>query len=111
MTGDKPLYVLHGEIQTPPMSVAARRECGYLIRRLQADEKLPLPTFRPMPVIGRRCGELRVVDEDKTWRIVVCVDADAVLVAEVFAKKTQKTSLSVITNCKARFKEYDANTQ
>jgi len=32
---DKPLVWLHGEINTPPFSRAARIEAGYLLRLLQ----------------------------------------------------------------------------
>jgi len=31
----KPLRWLHGQVKTPPMSVAARREIGMLLRELQ----------------------------------------------------------------------------
>jgi len=58
-----------------------------LLRRLQRGEHLSLPASRPMPIIGRRCHELRVVDADQTWRIIYRVDADAVVIAEVFSKK------------------------
>lgn len=36
----KPLSWLAGEIKTPPMSIEARREFGYLLRMLQEGEKL-----------------------------------------------------------------------
>lgn len=87
----KPLLWLHGEIETPPFSVQARIEAGYLLRRLQKGEKLSLPHSRPMPSIGVRCHEIRIVDEDKIWRIVYRIDNDAILILEVFQKKTQKT--------------------
>ena len=35
------------------------------------------------------------------------VDPDAVLIADVFAKKTQSTPKSVIVQCKKRFVAYD----
>jgi len=60
-----------------------------------------------MPSIGVRCAELRIVDETATWRIVYRVDSDAVLIAEVFAKKTQATPKTVINICKKRFAYYD----
>jgi phage-related protein len=50
-------------------------------------EKLTMPHSRPMPTIGRRCHELRVTDEDKTWRIVYRIYDDAIVILEVFAKK------------------------
>jgi len=38
-----------------------------------------------------------VVDEGATWRIVYRVDPDAIVIAEVFAKKTTKTPAAVLT--------------
>jgi phage-related protein len=88
---DKPLVWLHGEIKTPPLSSEARIEAGLLLRRLHRGEGLGMPQSRPMPVIGVRCHELRIVDGDLTWRIVYRVDADAVVICDVFSKKTQAT--------------------
>ena len=48
-----------------------------------------------------------VVDADVTWRIVYRVDTDAIVIGEVFAKKTPATPRSVIDACKRRFREYD----
>jgi phage-related protein len=79
-----------------------------LLRRLQRGESLGLPQSRPMPTIGRRCHQLRVVDENATWRIVYRIDADAIVVLEVFAKKTQATPKSVIDACKRRPRTHDA---
>ena len=100
--------VLRGEIKTPPMSEAARRETGFLLRRLQQGERLTLPHSRPMPDIGPRCHELRVNDENKTWRIIYRMDDDAIVIADVFEKKTQKTPRQVIANCQRRLRLYDA---
>ncbi len=105
---DKPLVWLHGEVKTPPFSQNARIEAGFLLRRLQQGELLALPHSRPMPDIGKRCHELRIVDEDKSWRIVYRADEDAILILEVFHKTTQKTPKSVIDNCKRRIREYDS---
>ena len=77
------------------------------MRRLQKGESLGLPHSRPMPDVGRRCHELRVQDGDATWRIVYRVDPDAVIIAEVFSKKTARTPKRVIDVCKKRLKEYD----
>ena len=103
---DKPLVWLRGEIKTPPFSQAARLGAGYLIRRLQQGESLGLPRSRPMPVIGARCHELRIEDASATWRIVYHVAEDAIVILEVFAKKTQTTRQAVIEACKRRLKEY-----
>jgi phage-related protein len=106
-TPDKPLAWLHGEVKTPPFSAAARIEAGLLLRRLQRREPLGLPHSRPMPGIGPRCHELRVQDADVTWRLVYRADPDAVIICEVFAKKTQTTPRSVIDACRRRLSAYD----
>lgn len=104
---DKPLVWLHGEVKSPPLSAAARLEAGGLLRRLQRGEKLAMPHSRPMPVIGKRCHELRIDDEKVRWRIVYRVDDDAIVIAEVFAKKSQATSRHVIDVCRKRLRDYD----
>ena len=98
---------LHGEVKTPPFSAAARLEAGYLLRRLQRGEALSLPQSRPMPALGARCHEPRIVDEGLTWRILYRADPDAVVIGEVFAKKTQATPAAVLNTCRRRFREYD----
>ena len=105
---DKPLAWLHGEIRTPPFSRSARLESGFLLRALQRGDNLSMPYSRPMPSIGSRCHELRVVDERMDWRIVYRVDSDAIVVVEVFEKKTRKTPQSVIDACSRRLRDYDA---
>lgn len=104
---DKPLVWLHGAVKTPPFSQAARLETGYLLRLLQKGDTLSMPRSRPMPSIGPRCHELRVNDEASTWRIIYRIDTDAILIVQVFSKKTQATPGAVIDVCKARLKEYD----
>lgn len=104
---DKPLVWLQSEVKTPPFSEAARVECGYLLRRLQRGENLGMPHSRPMPTIGTRCHELRVVDENITWRIMYRVDSDAIVITEVFAKKTEATPRAVMERCRRRLREYD----
>ncbi len=106
-TSGKPLVWLHGEVKTPPFSAAARLEAGFLLRRLQAGENLSLPQSRPMPTIGVRCHELRITDENKTWRIVYRVDTDAVVILEVFEKKTANTPQEVINTCRRRLRQYE----
>ena len=108
MQDDKPLVWLHGEIKTPPFSGEARIEAGCLLRRLQGGESLGLPHSRPMPVIGPRCHELRVMDKGAQWRIMYRLDADAIVVADVFAKKTRDTPQQVIETCRRRLRAYDA---
>ena len=104
---DKPLVWLHGEIKTPPLSRTGRLEAGFLLRRLQAGESLSLPQSRPMPSIGERCHELRIVDETNAWRIIYRLDNDAVIILEVFEKQSQKTPQEIVNVCKKRIKRYD----
>lgn len=66
------------------------------------------PHSRPMPTIGTRCHELRIIDGDKNWRIVYRIDTDAIVILEVFQKKTQAIPKSVIDNCKRRIRQYDS---
>ena len=103
---DKPLLWLKGEVKTPPFSAEARIEAGILLRRLQRGENIPLPHSRPMPSIGRACHELRISDAGKTWRVMYYLDAEAILILEVFAKTTTQTPKNVIDICKDRLKQY-----
>jgi len=105
--GDKPLVWLKGEVKSPPFTQAARLEAGFLLRQLQSGQQLSLPHSRPMPSIGRRCHELRIQDAKQTWRIIYRVDPDAIVILEVFSKKTQATPKHVIDTCKQRLKRYD----
>lgn len=70
---------------------------------------MTMPDSRPMPTIGPRCHELRIRDAQSRliWRIVYRLDADAVVIADVFAKKTQKTPPEVIDVCQKRLRQYD----
>jgi len=105
---DKPIVWLQSEIKTPPFSESARIESGYLLRLLQMGAKISLPHSRPMPSIGVRCHELRIDDENKIWRVVYRIDKDAIVILEVFEKKTQKTPKNVIDNCKNRIRIYES---
>jgi phage-related protein len=104
---DKPLVWLHGEVKTPPLSTEARIETGFLLRRLQRGDLLSLPASRPMPTVGPRCHELRINDTAGTWRLMYRIDSDAIVILEVFAKKTPTTPKAVIDICRKRLKEYD----
>lgn len=102
----KPLVWLYGEVKTPPFSAEARIEAGVLMRHLQEGVNISLPHSRPMPSIGRGCHELRIPDENRTWRIVYYVDAVAIVILDVFAKTTSQTPQTVIDVCKVRLKRY-----
>ena len=104
---DKPLVWLHGEVKSPPLSREARIETGYLLRRLQRGDLIGLPASRPMPSIGARCHELRINDSAGSWRLIYRLDSDAVVILDVFSKKTRATPQTVIDTCRRRLKEYD----
>jgi phage-related protein len=103
----KPLAWLHGEIKTPPFTAEGRKEAGDLLRLLQEGEKLSMPQAELLPIVGPRCGALRVRDGEHNWRIMYRVDADAVLILEVYAKKTKRIPQEVIDRCRKRLKDYD----
>jgi len=102
----KPVAWLHGEVKTPPFSREARTEAGFLFRRLQNGEVLGMPVSRPLPAIGPNCHELRVIDRDATWRIVYHLAFDAVVVLEVFSKKSRTLPKSVADAARRRLHEY-----
>jgi phage-related protein len=106
-TNDKPLVWLSDVVKSPPFSKDARLEAGFLLRKLQKGQMLEMPHSRPMYVIGERCHELRVVDVDKTWRIIYRVDPDAIVILDVFNKKTRTTPQSAINRSRKRLREYD----
>src|SRR5689334_12934902 len=103
---EKPLVWLRGEVKTPPFSKPARLHAGFLLRRLQRGELLGLPISRPMPDIGRACHELRIDDERTSWRLVYSVQPEAIVILDVFEKKTQKTPKHVLDACKQRLERF-----
>jgi phage-related protein len=98
---------LHGEVKSPPFSKEARVHAGFLMRMLEEGESLQMPWSRPMCEIGARCPEPRIDDKGRTWRIIYRADADAVVIAEVFEKKTPKTPKHIIDVCRRRLCDYD----
>ncbi|NHZ71492.1 MAG: type II toxin-antitoxin system RelE/ParE family toxin [Aquificales bacterium] len=104
---DKPLVWVRGEIKTPPLSMNARIEAGFLLRQLQRGKMLSMPHSRPMPSIGSHCHELRINDKNSTWRIIYRIDEDAVIILEVFQKKSNQTPRHIINTCQQRLKKYD----
>ena len=107
----KPLVWLHGEVRTPPFTPEGRQEAGTLLRLLQEGETLGMPQAEPLPDVGRRCGALRVRDAEHNWRIMYRIDSDAVLILEVYSKKTRKIPNKVIERCRKRLRQYDATVR
>jgi phage-related protein len=59
-----------------------------------------------MPAVGPRCHELRVTDRDSTWRILYHLEPDAVVILDVFQKKTPATPKVVLAKCRLRLARY-----
>ena len=98
---------MHGELKSPPMSSAARVKTGYILGLVQEGVSIGLPLSRPMPQIGPQCHELRIRDGDTNWRIIYRIDERAILVVEIFKKKSATTPKRVIETCKRRLRAYD----
>ncbi|SRR6266446_171952 len=108
---DKSLVWLYSEVKSPPFLRTARLEAGFLLRRLRRGDTSSMPHARPMLSIGPHCYALRVNDGNKTWRIIYRIDPDAIVICEVFEKKTQRTPTSVIDVCHQRLRRYDADVE
>ena len=65
-----------------------------------------MPHSRPMASIGVCCHELRVRGGDTSWRIVYFVDSAAIVVLDVFAKKTPATPSNTLKLCRMRLRAY-----
>jgi phage-related protein len=59
-----------------------------------------------MPAIGRQCHELRITDRDQTWRIVYHITQDAIVILDVFSKKTQATPVRIVEVSQKRVAAY-----
>ena len=103
----KPLVWLHGAIKTPPFTAEGRQEAGMLLRLLQEGERLGMPQSEALPDVGSRCGALRIRDAEHNWRIMYRIDSDAIVILEVYSKKTRKIPDEVMERCSKRLKQYD----
>jgi phage-related protein len=107
----KPLVWLHGEVKTPPFTVQGRQEAGMLLRLLQEGEKIGMPLAEPLSDVGPRCGALRIRDAEHHWRIMYRIDPDAILILDVYPKKTRIIPDEVFHRCKDRLKRYDSTSK
>lgn len=105
---EKEIVWMSSEVKTPPFSETARVEAGHYLRLLQQGHLLSMPQSRPMPSLGAGCHELRVNDAavNIQWRIMVYIDEDALVVLNVFEKKTQRTSPADLETCRQRLARY-----
>jgi len=60
-----------------------------------------------MPSIGKACHELRVNDQNKTWRLFYKIDDEAIVILDVAEKKSQQTPKALIDVCEKRRKNYE----
>lgn len=107
---DKPIVWLDGPPQSPPLSEEAQDEAGYLLRKLQKGESIGMPHSKPLPKVAARLHELRINDEDVTWRIFYRIDDDAIVVVLIDPKKSTqgiKTPKKVLDKVRKRLKDYD----
>lgn len=72
----------------------------------QQGESLGLPHSRPLPDVGARCHEGRVPDREHAWRIIYHIADDAVVVLDVFSKKSRTTPNTVLAACRERLAAY-----
>ena len=103
----KPLRWLADEITAPPFSLTAVLEVGALLKIVALGGMPAMPQSRPMPSIGTRSHELRVNDRNQTWRIVYYIAHDAIVVLDVFSKKSRATPKQVVDRCKRRLRRYE----
>jgi len=54
---------------------------------------------------------LRVNDSNSTWRIIYRIDNNAIIILDVFQKKTGETPKSIIEACSRRARRYDADSK
>ncbi len=78
-----------------------------LLRLLQNGEQPGMPQAELLPDLGRRCGALRIRDAGHNWRIMYRVDADAIVILEIYAKKTRRIPDEIMDRCRERLKRYD----
>ena len=65
-----------------------------------------MPTSRPMPSVGPACHELRIDDDNVTFRIIYHIDSDAIVILEVFQKKSRTTPKQVMDLARRRLRSY-----
>jgi len=103
----KPLRWLGHAITVPPFSKNAALAVGALLEVVALGGMPAMPHARPLPSVGARCYELRVNDGNKTWRVVYHIAEDAIVVLDVFAKKSRETPKRVIDRCKRRLRRHE----
>jgi phage-related protein len=99
----KKIVMMTDVLEDRKFPIEDRKKIGRLLEQLQNGATLPMPISRPMPDVGKGCYELRIRD---FWRVVYKIDSDAIVVLDIFPKKTQTMPQQVINTCQARLKKY-----
>jgi phage-related protein len=60
-----------------------------------------------LPDISAGCHELRIIDGSASWRIVYHIAADAIVILEVFARKTARMPRRILTDCRQRLSAFE----
>ena len=68
---------------------------------------LPLQKDALVTKLSEAIVYLLLHDLEKLWNLLYRIDVDAIVIVEVFSKKTGKTPKGVIETCKASLREYD----
>jgi phage-related protein len=85
-------------------AIAARRKAGFQLYQIQ--EGRDPDDWKPMSSIGPGVREIRIREEDGTFRVIYFANlADAVYVLHCFQKKTRKTRSDDIDLASRRYKE------
>ena len=80
----------------------ARQDAGYQLDKVQRGEQPD--DFKPMPSIGKGVEEIRIWDDEGTYRVIYTARmANAVVVLHAFQKKTQSTSKHDLDISRERF--------
>jgi phage-related protein len=82
----------------------AKSDAGYQLDKVQRGEQPD--DFKPMPSIGPGVEEIRVWDDQGTYRVIYTArKTDAVYVLHAFQKKTRQTADRDVIIAKKRFAE------
>jgi phage-related protein len=83
---------------------SAKHDAGYQLEKLQRGEQPD--DFKPMSSIGRGVEEIRVWDEQGTYRVIYTARmAKAVYILHAFEKKSQATARRDIELAQTRYRE------
>ena len=75
-------------------------------RRLLLPRRVSKPGFCCDGSNTGKCSGCLIADRTQTWRIMYFVAADAVVILDVFSKKTETTPKTVVNTCRQRLASY-----